>query len=132
MGSTPSTPKTEFMNGRPSFNGATRVHPMFNGLLYRLSDRKSNRWAFYNDSRDHTIHVAILFDYDSQIVPLGSTTAYRIDDPDPGCEDDMGKYLAEVDVAPLATEMFVEGRVTGWRVDTLEAKTAEDEQMYRL
>ncbi|KAH9601227.1 protein of unknown function DUF1935 [Trypanosoma melophagium] len=129
MGSSTSTP---YLNGSPTFHDATDVHPMFNGLLYRLSDRRNCRWAFYNDSREYTIHVAVLFDYDSQIVPLGSTTAFRIDDPEAGKEDDMGKYLAEVDVPPLATEMFVEGKVTGWGVDTLEARTSEDEQVYRL
>ncbi|ORC88960.1 putative calpain-like protein [Trypanosoma theileri] len=127
-----SSSSTSYRNGKPTFDDATEVHPMFNGLLFRLSDRKNGRWGFYNDSPDYTMHVAVLFDYDSQIVPLGSTNAFRIDDPEAGREDDMGKYLAEVDVPPLATEMFVEGKVTGWSIDTLEARSHQDEQVYRL
>ncbi|RNF20126.1 putative calpain-like protein [Trypanosoma conorhini] len=130
MGS--SSSKVHYVNGTPTFKEATKVHPMFNGLLFRLCDPSSNRWGFYNDSREYVMHVAILFDYDSQIVPLGSATAYRIDDPEEGREDDMGKYVVEVDIAPLTTEMFVEGRVTGWNIDTLEARTATDEQAFRL
>ncbi|KAG8343934.1 putative calpain like protein [Trypanosoma vivax] len=130
MGSSDSKPCYE--HGEPTFKGATSVHPMFNGMLYRLSDSKHKRWAFYNDSPKYTIHVAILFDYDSHILPLGTTTAFRIDEPQEGRESDMGKYLAEVDVPPLATELFVEGEVTGWDVDTLEARVSGDEQQYRL
>ncbi|CAJ1008167.1 putative Domain (DUF1935) [Leishmania naiffi] len=120
-----------YKNGRPTVKG-TRTYSMFSNILYRIADTDANRWAFYNDSKDYIIHVAILFDYDSQIVPLGDTTAFRIDDPDEGNEDDFGKYLCEVDVRPLETQLFVEGSVTGWRVDTLEARTAEDEREYRL
>ncbi|KAF8277161.1 putative calpain-like cysteine peptidase [Trypanosoma cruzi] len=130
MGS--SSSKLTYENGKPSFGEITHVHPMFNGLLFRLSDRKHNRWAFYNDSIEYIIHVSILFDYDSQVVPLGLATAYRVDDPEVGKEDDVGKYVVEVDVAPLATELFVEGRVTGWTVDALEARTAANEQEFRL
>nr|1R75_A Chain A, Leishmania major hypothetical protein [Leishmania major] len=120
-----------FKNGKPTVKG-TKTYPMFSNILYRIADTEARRWAFYNDSKELIIHVAVLFDYDSQIVPLGDTTAFRIDDPDEGNEDDFGKYLCEVDVRPLETQMFVEGSVTGWRVDTLEARTAEDERGYRL
>nr|CCC89354.1 putative calpain-like protein fragment [Trypanosoma congolense IL3000] len=126
------TSKPDYQNGRPNFKGATHVHPMFNGLLFRLSDTKNKRWAFYNDSPRYTIHVAILFDFDSQILPLGSTVAFRIDEPQEGREADRGKYLAEVDVPPLGTELFVEGDITNWDVDTLEARTAGCEEQYRL
>lgn len=120
-----------FKNGKPKFKG-THIYPMFNSALYRIADNDANRWAFYNDSKDLIVHVAILFDYDSQIVPLGNTTAFRIDDPDEGNEDDYGKYLCEVDVKPGETQLFVEGVVTGWHVDTMEARTNEDEREYRL
>ncbi|CBH08944.1 calpain-like protein fragment, putative [Trypanosoma brucei gambiense DAL972] len=130
MGCIQST--VSYKNGQPNFKGATEVHSMFNGLLFRLSDTKNKRWAFYNDSPCYTIHVAILFDFDTQILPLGSTTAFRIDEPRPGREGDRGKYLAEVDVPPLSTELFVEGEITQWNVDTLEARTAGSEEQYRL
>ncbi|KAF8286427.1 hypothetical protein TcYC6_0026500, partial [Trypanosoma cruzi] len=51
MGS--SSSKLTYENGKPSFGEITHVHPMFNGLLFRLSDRKHNRWAFYNDSIEY-------------------------------------------------------------------------------
>ncbi|KAK7197731.1 hypothetical protein NESM_000725300 [Novymonas esmeraldas] len=130
-GKSKEAPPVSYKNGKPTVKG-TRTYPMFSNILYRIADTDANRWAFYNDSKELIIHVAVLFDYDSQIVPLGDTTAFRIDDPDEGNEDDFGKYLCEVDVRPLETQMFVEGSVTGWRVDTLEARTAEDEREYRL
>lgn len=126
-----AAPSYSYKNGRPTVKG-TAVYPMFNNMLYRIADTDANRWAFYNDSSDLIIHVAILFDYDSQIVPLGDTTAFRIDDPEEGNEDDFGKYLCEIDIRPGQTQLFVEGTITGWRVDTLEARNAEDEREYRL
>lgn len=122
-----------FRYGKPQFKG-TSIHSMFNGCLYRISDSQANRWAFYNDTPDLIIHIAILFDYDSSVAPLGETVAFRIDDPREGCEDDYGRYLCQLDVPPRATKLFVQGMVTGWRVDTLEARSVEaaDIRQYRL
>lgn len=130
-GNSKSTAAGKYVNGKPSVKGDA-VTPMFGNYLFRIGDTSMNRWAFYNDSKNLIIHIAILFDYDSQIVPLGDTTAFRIDDPEEGNEDDFGKFLCEVDIRPMETQLFVEGLVTGWRVDTLEARTSEDEREYRL
>lgn len=76
-----STPNYNYKHGRPTVNG-THVYPMFNMQLYRIADKIDQRWAFFNDTENVTIHVAILFDYDSNITPLGKTTGFRIDDPE--------------------------------------------------
>lgn len=135
MGSTSSkgnaTTNFKYKNGKPTVQG-TEVYPMFNYTVFRIADSDGSRWAFYNDTRDLIVHVAILFDYDSQIEPLGDTTAFRIDDPEEGMEDDFGKYLCEVDVQPGQTQLFVSGNITGWRIDTLESRTSADEREYRL
>ncbi|CAD2215187.1 hypothetical protein AGDE_00130 [Angomonas deanei] len=125
-----SSVKPNFKNGKPTMDG--NFTPMYGGQVYRISDIKNSRWGFYNDSDNLYFHVAVLFDYDCQITPLGNATAFRIDDPDDGDEDDYGKYLVEVDLAPGATEEFVEGVITGWKMDTLEGRTNKDERTYRL
>lgn len=130
-GSSKSQTPPHFRNGKPTMSCTSYV-AMFNNALYRISDSENKCWGFYNDSPDLIIHIAVLFDYDSQIVPLGDTTAFRIDDPEEGNEDDYGKYLCEVDIRPGETQLFVEGTITGWRVDTMEARTTEDEREYRL
>ncbi|EPY33370.1 hypothetical protein STCU_00385 [Strigomonas culicis] len=135
MGSGNSSSGTQrtykFRNGKPTMAG-NMVTPMFNNMFYRISDTESSKWGFYNDSVDLHVHIAILFDYDSTIVPLGDTTAFRIDDPEDGNEDDYGKYLCEVDVGPGETKEFIQGKITGWKVDTLEARTSSNERTYRL
>ncbi|CCW64469.1 unnamed protein product [Phytomonas sp. EM1] len=121
----------KFKNGKPTMTG-DHIYPMFNGLLYRITDKDLKQWAFYNDSGDLIIHVGILFDYDSQIAPLGNTSAIRIDDPQEGHEDDFGKYLCEIDVYPGETVLFISGIPTGWSVDTLEARDSIGNHQYRL
>ncbi|ESL11731.1 hypothetical protein TRSC58_00512 [Trypanosoma rangeli SC58] len=124
--------KAKYKNGTPTFKEATRVYPMFNGLLFRLCDPLKGRWGFYNDSPKYTMHVAILFKHDSQIVPLGSATLHRVTDRENSGGDEMKGHLVEVDIAPLATEMFVKGQVTGWNVSNLEARTSADGRVFRL
>ncbi|CCW66392.1 unnamed protein product [Phytomonas sp. Hart1] len=123
--------KYKFKYGRPTMYGHS-IYPMFNGLLYRIIDKNLKQWAFYNDTRDLIIHVGILFDYDSQIVPLAATSAVRIDDPQEGHEDDFGKYLCEVDIYPADTVLFISGLPTGWSVDTLEARDSIGNTHFRL
>ncbi|RNE98820.1 calpain-like protein [Trypanosoma rangeli] len=124
--------KANYKNGTPTFKGATQVYPMFNGLLFRLCDPRKKRWGFYNDSPEYTMHVAILFKDDSHIVPLGSATLHRTTGPENGKSDKKRWHVVEVDIAPLTTEMFVEGQVTGWDIDTLEARTSTDGRVFRL
>lgn len=97
--------KVEFLNGEPDLHG--EVTNCFDepGLLYRIVDKKSKTWAFYNDSLGFEIHVLCTFGKHSKLEALENTKLTT---------NDNGEFIAEVVVYPCETELFVSGFVNGF------------------
>ncbi|PWV05373.1 hypothetical protein C3747_133g211c [Trypanosoma cruzi] len=105
--SKPST--VEYKNGKPSFKGDEIVKGFDegNGLLFRIVNNKKRRWAYYNDTTEYEMHVKVTFGEDCDIKALGKTHLEKLES---------GEHLATIVVHPCETEMFIEGRVNGFKV----------------
>ncbi|KAG8343933.1 calpain like cysteine peptidase Clan CA family C2 [Trypanosoma vivax] len=82
----------------------TSQAPLFNGLLYRLTDERDGTIGFFNNSKDYEFQISYLFTSDSMIEPLDKTAVMEQDDG----------ILCEVVVYPLESQRFVRGSVVGF------------------
>lgn len=97
-----------YENGQPAYLGenvARCLKGHGNGLLFRIINANEGKWAFYNDTTRYNMRVVVYFGSRSKIKSLGSTRLTLSED---------GRYVAEVSVAPGATEMFIAGHVNGY------------------
>ncbi|RNF00914.1 calpain-like cysteine peptidase [Trypanosoma conorhini] len=103
------SPAVAYANGKPTFKGDEVVKGFNegNGLLFRIVNNKKKQWAYYNDTTEYEMHVKVTFGEDCDIKALGKTHLEKLDS---------GEYLANVVVYPCETEMFIEGRVNGFKV----------------
>ncbi|CAD2215194.1 Domain of unknown function (DUF1935), putative [Angomonas deanei] len=74
-------------------------------VLYRIIDPQEKTWAFYNDSTNYEVHVEFSFGKNSKLEALENTTIEQ---------DDDGKFVTRTVVYPTETEMFVQGKVSGY------------------
>ncbi|AAZ12471.1 calpain-like cysteine peptidase, putative [Trypanosoma equiperdum] len=100
-----------YENGSPTYTGNT-VLKCFrengNGLLFRIVNDEEKKWAFYNDTKDYNMVVKVAFGKDSTVQPLGNTKMEK--------DTATGEFKCEVKIAPLATEMFIEGVPNGYKI----------------
>ncbi|AYU83685.1 receptor-type adenylate cyclase a-like protein [Leishmania donovani] len=99
-----------YKNGAPSVSG-DEVSPCFeggNGLLFRIIDKATKRWAFYNDTTDFVMHVYFSVGRTSA-VKWGPGVAGKVTQA-----EETGRYEGELIVPPLATEVLMTGRVNGY------------------
>lgn len=93
----------------PTFKG-THVVKCFkaeeNGLLFRIIDEVSNTWAFYNDTNDYKIQVNATLGSRSIVQVLGNTKCTK---------DEADKYVMDLSVNPGETELFITGKVNGFK-----------------
>ncbi|CCW64475.1 unnamed protein product [Phytomonas sp. EM1] len=97
-----------FVNGTPDFK-ADEIIKQFeqnNGILFRLVNKKKRQWAYYNDSKEYEMRIQVIFNPDCDIKALGETKLEQLDN---------GEYMATVTVGPLKTELFIKGRVNGFK-----------------
>ncbi|ORC87762.1 META domain containing protein [Trypanosoma theileri] len=98
-----------YENGKPAYLGEN-VAQCFkghgNGLMFRIINAAERKWAFYNDTKKYKMRVKVVFGTRSKVEGLGNT---RI------TVSDGGHQIAEVTVAPGATEMFIVGYVNGYK-----------------
>lgn len=78
-----------------------------NGLLFRIINEVDDHWAFYNDTTDYRMHVHATFGSRSSIKPLGNAKLEK---------DENDKHIVEITIEPLATEMFIAGKVNGFKM----------------
>ncbi|KAL7698740.1 small myristoylated protein-1 [Lotmaria passim] len=111
MGCTAAKTQTQFLNGKPTFQGdeVVKGFEKGNGLLFRITKKKKKQetWAFYNDTKQYEMHVRVTFHPGCDIKPLGNAKLEE--------EGEKGEVVVTVTVAPGATEMFIEGHVNGFR-----------------
>lgn len=98
-------PKFNFLHGEPDMHGEVTNCFDESGLLYRIVDKKSKTWAFYNDSLNFEIHVNCTFGKHSKLEALDNTKLTT---------NEEGQYIAEIVVYPCETELFVSGFVNGF------------------
>ncbi|KAG8346259.1 putative protein of unknown function (DUF1935) [Trypanosoma vivax] len=101
-----------YENGAPSYTGNTVVKCFKdhgNGLLFRIVNDEEKKWAFYNDTNGYKMVVKVAFGKDSSVTALGNTKMEK--------DAVTGEFKCEVEVAPLATEMFVEGTPNGYKIN---------------
>ncbi|GET93399.1 receptor-type adenylate cyclase a-like protein [Leishmania tarentolae] len=99
-----------YQNGSPSISG-DEVRPCFesgNGLLFRVIDKATKRWAFYNDTVDCAMHIYFSVGRTSA-VKWGPAVAGKVTQV-----ESTGRYEGELIVAPLVTEVLMTGRVNGY------------------
>ncbi|RNF25678.1 calpain-like cysteine peptidase [Trypanosoma conorhini] len=104
--------EVKYENGTPTFEGNTVVKCFKdngNGLLFRLVNDEKKQWAFYNDTKEYNMVVKAAFGKDSKVEPLGSTKMEK--------DEETGEFKCEVQVAPLATELFVGGEPNGYKLN---------------
>lgn len=101
--------KPQYECGRPDPQVMPTIDEVFrcfkehgNGLLFRLVDRANHRWAFYNDTVDVIMSVAVVFPPSANIRALGKTQVSI---------DDAGSAVYVLSVSPMETALFVEGDV---------------------
>ncbi|KAH9597936.1 protein of unknown function DUF1935 [Trypanosoma melophagium] len=102
----------KYENGKPTFEGETVVKCFKdngNGLLFRIVNEAKKQWAFYNDTKDYNMVVKLAFGKDSSVKPLGKTKM----ETDPST----GEFKCELHVAPLETEMFIDGTPNGYKIN---------------
>lgn len=97
--------KVVFINGEPDMEGEVNNCFKEPGLLYRIVDKKTKTWAFYNDSLSFEIHVLCTFGKLTKIKALENTKL---------SENEDGELVAEVVVNPCETERFVSGFINGF------------------
>eukprot|EP00796_Vickermania_ingenoplastis_P011735 gene11734-biopygen8493 len=110
----------EYLNGHPTFEGdeVVKGFEKDNGLLFRIVNNKTKQWAFYNDTTEYDMHVKVTFNEDCEISALGNTQLEQLEN---------NEWVATVVVAPLATEMFIQGRVNGFK-SKMDAIPIEQDQ----
>lgn len=125
MGCSASSPKTQYLHGKPTFKGdeVVKGFEKENGMLFRIvkkGKKKQETWAFYNDTTQYEMRVRVTFNPGCEIEALGETKLE---------EEDKGEAVATVVVQPGATEMFIQGRVNGFRskMDAFKAGRAGEE-----
>ncbi|CAG9583854.1 receptor-type adenylate cyclase a-like protein [Leishmania major strain Friedlin] len=99
-----------YQNGAPSISG-DEVTPCFeggNGLLFRIIDKATKRWAFYNDTVDFVMHVYFSVGRTSA-VKWGPSVAGKVTQA-----EETSRYEGELIVPPLSTEVLMTGRVNGY------------------
>jgi hypothetical protein len=111
MGCTTSKAKEPYLHGRPTFKGddVVKGFEKENGLLFRIvkkGKKKQETWAFYNDTKQYEMRIHVTFNSGCDLKALGETKLE---------EGERGEMVASVTVQPGATEMFIEGRVNGFR-----------------
>lgn len=113
----------EYVNGKPTFSGdeVVKGFDRGNGLLFRITNRKKKQWAYYNDTKEYEMHVKVTFNEDCDIKALGKTSLQKLDS---------GEYLASCVVYPGETEMFIEGRVNGFK-SKMDALPLSEEYLAR-
>lgn len=125
MGCGASTAKSDvtFLNGKPTFQGdeITKGFEKDNGLLFRIVNKKKRQWAYYNDTTQYEMHIKVTFNEDCDIKALGKTTIEQLE---------TGQWVAAVVVFPGETEMFIEGRVNGFK-SKMDALPLSDEYRQR-
>lgn len=98
------------VNGQPTYKGTYGIQCFKshrNGLLFRIVNEHERKWAFYNDTKDYRMHVHATFGSRSNIVALHNAVMEK---------DSEGKFVVEVTVDPLATAMFISGKVNGFKI----------------
>lgn len=105
--STNNHDEIEYLNGEPTFEGdmVVKGFEKDNGLLFRIVNRKTREWAFYNDTKDYVMDVRVTFKNGGKLKALGKTQLRQLEN---------GDVEATVQIAPLATEMFIKGKVNGF------------------
>ncbi|GET88192.1 calpain-like cysteine peptidase, putative [Leishmania tarentolae] len=102
--------KIVYKNGRPTFRGdeVVKGFEKDNGLLFRIVRRRNEQqtWAFYNDTTQYKMHINVIFAPGSDLTALGHTKVVK---------GDKGEWVATVYVMPGKTEMFVEGKIKGFK-----------------
>lgn len=95
-------PTIKFLHGEPTFKGDLVVQSLDtgNGMLYRIVDKKTKQWAFYNDTTNCQIMVEYNFSVHNRVKALGNTQVEKVGN---------GGQVMTLVVLPLATEMFIEG-----------------------
>ncbi|KPI86606.1 META domain containing protein putative (META2) [Leptomonas seymouri] len=78
-----------------------------NGLLFRIVNENEKKWAFHNDTENYRMHIQASFGSRSSIVPLNNAQMHQ---------EDGGRFIVEVTVNPLTTEMFIQGDVNGFKI----------------
>ncbi|CAJ16336.1 calpain-like protein fragment, putative [Trypanosoma brucei gambiense DAL972] len=108
MGCGGSTTSVTFINGRPTVQGdeIAKGFNEGNGLLFRIVNSSTGRWAYYNDTLDYDMHVKVTFSEDCKIKALGKAKLERLSS---------GESVVTVVVKPCATELFIEGTVNGYK-----------------
>lgn len=78
-----------------------------NGLLFRLVSKKRHMWAFYNDTTDYVMRVAVTFGPESSVTPLDDTQATVV-------STETGECTLVLDVPPGETKRFMRGEYNGF------------------
>jgi hypothetical protein len=122
-GASSESANVTYLNGKPTFKGddVTKGFEKDNGLLFRIVNKKKKQWAYYNDTKQYEMHVCVTFNEDCDIRALGKTHLEQ---------QDNGEWVATVVVYPCETEMFIEGRVNGFR-SKMDALPLSDEYRQR-
>lgn len=122
-GASSESANVTYVNGKPTFKGedVTKGFEKDNGLLFRIVNKKKKQWAYYNDTTQYEMHVQVTFNDDCDIKALGKT---RLE------QQDNGEWVATVVVYPCETEMFIEGRVNGFK-SKMDALPLSDEYRQR-
>lgn len=107
-GGSTAASNNQYINGYPLFESdeVVKGFDQENGLLFRLVNRNTGTWAFYNDTKEYEMRIRTIFNYRSQIRALGHTKLERMKN---------GDWMASVSVPPLGTELFIEGKVNGFK-----------------
>ncbi|KPI86380.1 putative calpain-like cysteine peptidase putative cysteine peptidase Clan CA family C2 [Leptomonas seymouri] len=100
-----------YENGQPAYTGDTVVKCFKdngNGLLFRIVNNDEHKWAFYNDTTNYNMVVKVSFGKDSKLEAIGNTKMTK--------NNETGEMICEVTVAPVSTEMFIEGEPNGFKI----------------
>ncbi|CAJ1012808.1 putative Adenylate and Guanylate cyclase catalytic domain/Domain (DUF1935) [Leishmania naiffi] len=103
---------TVYLNGTPGIRG-DEVSACFgngNGLLFRIIDKATKRWAFYNDTTNFDMHIYFSVGRAST-VEWGPDVAGRVTQA-----ENTGWYEGELLVPPLATKVLMTGHVNGYKM----------------
>ncbi|GET92108.1 hypothetical protein, conserved [Leishmania tarentolae] len=110
----------EYINGEPDSSiidsSQCKVYKCFkekgNGLLFRLVDEKSGRWAFYNDTHEYMMKPKVRFFGGVSVVPGPDAQA----SPDPGDADTL---VVTIEIPPCETRLFIEGHTGKYEVSVV-------------
>jgi len=112
-----------YVNGSPTFRGdeVTKGFDKGNGLLFRIVNKDSRQWAYYNDTEEYEMHIEVTFNEGCSIKALGKTNLTQLEN---------GEWVGTVVVYPGETEMFIEGRVNGFH-SKMDALPVSEEYLQR-